>query len=202
MRAEAANGEVNTKKTQEDVMAKFRVIVGMAGYVLGVTDAMANRPWAPGGPPPPGPAPCGIPIKFFEEATPGLIATYEVVATDCHGNIIPGFKRKVSGQNQVEINVRGTINGVLVGDAGNRTLSNVHARKNVAGTMADAESDPGAAESVLDIESLYRNPITRLWQFEGANGLIRAEFGNGVFVPIPDVYADTNGDGVIGSGDT
>lgn len=178
---------------------KFCLIIGVAASVLGATGAAATT--TPVGREPSGPATCGIPFSITEHASVDLIATFEVVATDCNGKIIPGFHIIKSGQHAVGFDIPGTVNGIKVGDAGNRTLSNVHPpKKKLAGTLG-TESDPGSAESFLNIESLYHDPVTGLWQFEGANGLIQAEFGGGVVVPIPDIYADTNGNGVIGTGD-
>jgi hypothetical protein len=170
----------------------FACLIGVAGSAFG------TPPW---GPPIPGqrPAPCGTGGQIVETASSGLIGTFEVLVTDCHGKVIPGSSMVQSGAGQVIFNVPGQINGVQVGDFSNHNIANVHAPRQIAGA-ATAQVDDGA-ESFMNGESLFQDPETGLWQFEGA--FAQFDFramahGN---LRIPDLYADTNGDGVIGQGD-
>jgi hypothetical protein len=168
-----------------------------AGLIAVCLPALATPPW---GPPTPGrrPAPCGTGGQIVETAARGFIATFEVLVTDCQGRVIPGSSMIQSGQGQVVFNVPGTINGVPVGDFSNHNIANVHAPR-LAAAAPGAEIGEGA-ESYMNGESLFRDPDTGLWQFEGA--FAQFDFRSlGRNLRIPDLYADVNGDSVIGAGD-
>jgi len=159
--------------------------------------ALSTPPW---GPPIPGqqPAPCGTGGQIVETASSGLIATFEVLVTDCQGHVIPDSSMVQSGMGQVVFNVPGQVNGIAVGDFSNHNIANVHPPRLTASASA-LEIGEGA-ESYMNGESLFQDPATGLWQFEGT--FAQFDFRNlGRNLRIPDLYADTDGDGVIGAGD-
>jgi hypothetical protein len=58
------------------------------------------------------------------------------------------------------------------------------------------------AVSILNIESLGIDPETGLWVYEGAfHRILMSTGGAPASLNIPDLFADTNGDGEIGEGD-
>jgi hypothetical protein len=159
--------------------------------------ARASAPW---GPPNLDPAPCGTGGRVREVAPAGFSTTFEVVATDCQGKVIPGSEQRKTGQGNVIFDVPGSINGVKVGDYRNHTISNSHVSNKGLATSA-AAPDPAGAENYLNIESLYKDPLTGLWTFEGAFAQYDHRSGGQTGLRIPDLYADTNHDGAIGAGD-
>ena len=65
---------------------------------------------------------------------------------------------------------------------------------------AVATGDPGQIAD-LSIESFSFDPITSQFVMENIFKTIADKEGYGVEVPIPDLFADTNGDGMLGAGD-
>jgi hypothetical protein len=62
--------------------------------------------------------------------------------------------------------------------------------------------DPSVGEiSDLSIESIAFDSSTNLYGLSNIFGTIARKVGVGTTVTIPDLYADTNGDGIIGAGD-
>lgn len=93
--------------------------------------------------------------------------------------------RTVRGNN-VRVNILGTLNGIAACDVKN--ITNLDRRS--PGETAD-----------LDIESLFIDSTDNV-RFEDVFGRIRIALGTGGEVLIPDLYADTNGDGILDDSDT
>jgi PEP-CTERM motif len=66
-----------------------------------------------------------------------------------------------------------------------------------AGTL----SQNGGEESDLSLESVFFDPVTHTYSLQDLFGTIQHDLGKYVEVAIPDLYADTNGDGSLGAGD-
>lgn len=149
-------------------------------------------------------APCGTGGTVVEKAPRGFTTTFELFATDKNGRNIPGSRQVKTGQGNVTFTVPGTIGGVKVCDYRNRTVKNEHARRGSADPdpfPLEDEIDLGAgAMSVLHIKSLFQDPDSAEYSFEGHMALLRRGIGSGSLL-VPDLYADTNGDGIIGDGD-
>lgn len=129
------------------------------------------------------PAPCGKGGQTFEQATRD--ATFMVFLSDCNGNRIGRKPFKTVKGNNLTINIPGNFKGVQVGDVHNTFRLN---------------RSPGEA-SDLDLESLVVDPVTNQVLFEGLFARIAIELGTSVEVQIPDLYADTDGNGQLGPGD-
>lgn len=189
-------------------MQKRIQFLSVIGFIGISTAAHAFDPPKPGFPPPFDPTQCGRGGTVTEHAYPGFKSTFGLQVTDCQGKVIKGADQTKSGTGAVVFQVAGTINGVKTADYRNHTIMNEHVKFSKApsqggfGPNAAAAVDDGVgAESYLNIESLYKDPVTGLWSFEGVPAMMDAVFGPGVVIGIPDLYADTNGDGVIGAGD-
>ena len=88
--------------------------------------------------------------------------------------------------------IRDVENGVTVIDARNKTeLFNV---------IPPDSSTPGAIAD-LSIEAVVFDPAANVFVLESIFGRLAERLGVGVSVTIPDLFADTNGDGIIGGGD-
>jgi MYXO-CTERM domain-containing protein len=59
---------------------------------------------------------------------------------------------------------------------------------------------PGA-EAIVRLESLFFDPVLHQYELESIFDFLDNSVGVGVFVDIPDLWADTNNDGMIGAGD-
>jgi len=167
--------------------------------LLAYAPAHASPEW---GPPTPGKiATCGKGGPIDERVSPGFKSTFEVFATDCSGTgkIIPGSSQVKADVGSVHFDVPGTIDGQKVGDFVNRNTENVHVPKSFAASAAMA-IEPGAV-SVLNGESLFQDPLSGLWELEDAFAQFQFRVGSHHDLRIPDLYADTNGDGIIGAGD-
>lgn len=183
-------------------MRTLPLVVLVCGFAALLGEAQAVRPW--GSPDPAAkPAPCGTGGSITERASSGFIATFEIVITDCNGKEIPKSRKLIEGVGNVSIDVPGVIDGQKVGDFKNHNVANRHIPRAAASGPAAAtlQIDSGA-ESFLNGESLFRDPVSGRYEFENAFAQYDYRVGSqGYNLRIPDLYADTNGDGIIGVGD-
>ena len=70
--------------------------------------------------------------------------------------------------------------------------------RNVQGLAVASPSEAGAS---LWLESQYFDTATGTYQIESNFDFLGQAFGMGVAISFPDLFGDTNGDGVIGAGD-
>ncbi|RFP08660.1 MULTISPECIES: PEP-CTERM sorting domain-containing protein [unclassified Duganella] len=83
-------------------------------------------------------------------------------------------------------------------DVKNRTIP---LPKKKDGPLAAGPITEGGEMADLSLEAIQFDSVSGTYSLEGLFGRLQVELGNGVFLSIPDLYADTNGDGVIGDGD-
>lgn len=83
-------------------------------------------------------------------------------------------------------------------DVRNRTIPQ---RKKGHAPIAPSQlSGTGGEESDLRLESLFYNSASNTYSLQDLFGTIQHRLGNFAVVKVPDLYADTNGDGTLGSG--
>jgi hypothetical protein len=84
-------------------------------------------------------------------------------------------------------------------DVKNRTIP--LPKKNRAPTKRLSVPETGGEMSDLSLESLFFNSASNTYSLQDLFGTLRQRLGKYVVVKVPDLYADTNGDGKLGAGD-
>jgi hypothetical protein len=84
-------------------------------------------------------------------------------------------------------------------DVKNRTIP--LPKKGKLPQLAGPLPSKGGEASDLSLESVFYNSTTHTYSIQDLFGTIRQELGNGVIVKIPDLFADTNRNGSLGTGD-
>jgi hypothetical protein len=151
----------------------------------------------------PPPIPCSERPGVIQEVSMNP-ATFTVSITDADGNVrVPqpkGFPashagvRGDDGRYRWVFDIPATIG--LSCDALNSTMLS----KKDAPPPGDIPSEGGEVAD-LYLEAIVFDATTGAYSLEDFFGRLAADVGVGVEIPIPDLYADTNGDGVLDSGD-
>jgi hypothetical protein len=138
-----------------------------------------------------------------ETSTNGAFTDFTVWPTDPQGNRITGNDANGNAWPQTARNVRRDQSYDFVvpaGQIGGRNTadwtqeSRIHSRDNNSITIS------GAINS-LDIESVFFDAPSHQYYMDGNFALLHDVLGDGVFIHIPDLFADTNGSGLIDDGD-
>jgi len=155
---------------------------------LPVTEALAGMVRVPGGP-----CSSNEPGRggWVDEKGPAF-SSYDVWLTDYQGKRIgttPYAHLQGDAHGNASINVPTGMPRVC--DAQNDTTPPVAAGGGAA----------GGARAVLSLESIFFDPNTGTFYLQNTFETISFLAGDGTVVRIPDLYADTNANGVIGDGD-
>lgn len=149
-------------------------------------------------------------------------ATFLVYLTDSNGNrndslgkedafgmpwprvIVADIKDAKTGLYTADIGVFNLVNQKRVAyrdvwDAGNITIKK-RIPQNGLPVEGPAESED-LEVSELRLESVFFDPLTKYFSVESVFDRISLKVGNDIGISVPDLYADTNGDGRVDSGD-
>src|SRR5262249_24457735 len=130
----------------------------------------------------------------------GFPKNVTVNLTDENGNVIVGNGFPVTANN---IAAHTTV-GVMVPAAPNgiKHCDAINTWQAVAAAGGGGGSPVGVgAQAVVRLESYIFDPNLRRFQMESIFDFLGHAVGDGVFISVPDLWADTNGDGQIGDGD-
>lgn len=179
--------------------SQFRRVIALLS-ILPVA-ALCGTAWAGTG----SGIPCGSAPGFVHEFAAGP-ANFMVSITNANGGVMnpqpPGFPFNARG-----VPLAGGGFGANVPipafpfacDVKNRTIP--QRKKGPVPAQASPIPETGGEVSDLSLESVHFNSASNTYSLQDLFGTIQHAFGNSVVVKIPDLYADTNGDGSLGTGD-
>jgi hypothetical protein len=162
------------------------------------------------GPCPPAPV-AGEPIPksgFVREQSLGFATGFKIEWTDREGKKIDGGAvqgvTKFFGGNLYQSDPIRAPRSVATGGGRVIVCDFVQTTQPVPPAQRLQTTEPQANTgemNVLSVEALVFDPVVGAFATANVFEAVAAHVGLGVWVPIPDLYADTNGDGTVGVGD-
>ena len=179
--------------------------VAVVGIVaLWVPTAVARPPQPDGGSIPSNPKDWNKGGVVRETSTNGSYTDFSVWPTDPQGNNITGNDANGNAWPQTRRNIRRDEHTDFVvppGRIGGRDVADWRQSSRTHSSTSNSPIGDPAGTNWLSIESVYFDAQTSSYYMDGIFDLLHEVYGDGQFLHVPDLFADTNNSGALDDGD-
>ena len=179
--------------------------VAVVGIVaLWVPTALARPPQPGGGSIPSNPKDWNKGGVVRETSTNGAYTDFTVWPTDPQGNNITGNDANGNAWPQTRTNIRRDQHTDFVvppGRIGGRDVADWRQSSRIHSTANNSPIGDPVGTNWLSIESVYFDAPTNSYYMDGIFDLLHEVYGDGQFLHVPDLFADTNHSGALDDGD-